>query len=116
MPGDFRCLRCEYSCAYLIPQRTRGCGCIGHPAFPTPSVLKKGEGYRQNLGRQASRAHERVWNCLLDLMNSRAIRSPVIVRLVRNCAQERAIQCSEALVMSGETAAYWIPAFRWYDS
>jgi len=22
------------------PQRTRGCGCIGHPAFPAPSVCK----------------------------------------------------------------------------
>ena len=24
MPGDFRCDRCEYSCAVLLPQRTRG--------------------------------------------------------------------------------------------
>src|ERR1700733_15861616 len=32
--------RCEYSCAYLLPQRTRGCGCIGRPAFPAPSELR----------------------------------------------------------------------------
>src|SRR2546421_3479086 len=24
-----------------LPFRTRGCGCIGHPAFPTPSVGRK---------------------------------------------------------------------------
>jgi hypothetical protein len=24
----------------LYPQRARGCGCIGHPAFPAPSVVK----------------------------------------------------------------------------
>jgi hypothetical protein len=23
-----------------LPQRTRGCGCIGHPAFPAPSISK----------------------------------------------------------------------------
>src|ERR1700680_3131222 len=33
--------------------RTRGCGCIGHPAFPAPSVL---EGHRlAKLGRNAPR-------------------------------------------------------------
>jgi hypothetical protein len=26
------------SCAFFI--RTRGCGCIGHPAFPAPSALR----------------------------------------------------------------------------
>src|SRR5216683_2964699 len=29
--------------------RTRGCGCIGHPAFPTPSVFL-GEGFMHNPG------------------------------------------------------------------
>jgi hypothetical protein len=40
MPGDFRCHRCEYSCAFCYLLRARGCGCIGHPAFPTPSGRK----------------------------------------------------------------------------
>jgi hypothetical protein len=40
MPDVIRCLRCEYSCAYLTTQRARGCGCIGHPAFPAPSIFK----------------------------------------------------------------------------
>jgi hypothetical protein len=38
MPGDFRCHRCEYSCAFCYHLRARGCGCTGHPAFPTPSL------------------------------------------------------------------------------
>ena len=25
----------------LLPQRTRGCGCIGHPAFPTPLCFQR---------------------------------------------------------------------------
>src|SRR5450631_254935 len=46
-----RCLRCEYSCAYLTPQRARGfCGCIGHPAYPAPSVCKGREIFCQASG------------------------------------------------------------------
>src|SRR5580700_1348495 len=39
---------------------TRGCGCIGHPAFPTPSVYRA-RLYAQ-LGRTAPRECGRVWN------------------------------------------------------
>src|SRR3954465_5471816 len=35
-----------------LPFCTRGCGCIGHPAFPTPSVGRK---IPANLGRLAPR-------------------------------------------------------------
>jgi hypothetical protein len=35
--------RSEYSCAYLLPMRTRGCGCIGRLAFPTPSSFQGGK-------------------------------------------------------------------------
>ena len=35
--GRFRCTRC-YSCAFYYTKCTRGCGCSGHPAFPTPSL------------------------------------------------------------------------------
>src|SRR6266404_6896992 len=38
MPGDFRCDRGDYA-RVLCFFRTRGCGCIGHPAFPAPSVF-----------------------------------------------------------------------------
>src|SRR6266851_2512384 len=39
MPGDSGVL--VYSCAFFInAKRARGCGCNGHPAFPTPSVFK----------------------------------------------------------------------------
>jgi hypothetical protein len=34
--GCFRCTRC-YSCAFYHYHCTRDRGCIGHPAFPTPS-------------------------------------------------------------------------------
>ncbi len=36
---------------------TRGCGCSGHPAFPTPSV---GGSFKQRLGRLASRGRSRI--------------------------------------------------------
>src|SRR5712664_1593566 len=35
--GRFRCTRC-YSCAFYQYKCTRGRGCNGHPAFPTPSL------------------------------------------------------------------------------
>jgi hypothetical protein len=35
MPGDSGVL--VYLCAFYYTKRTRGCGCSGHPAFPTPS-------------------------------------------------------------------------------
>src|ERR1700730_7935802 len=35
--GRFRCTRC-YSCAFYHYNCTRGRGCNGHPAFPTPSM------------------------------------------------------------------------------
>ena len=38
--GQFRCTRC-YSCAFYHYKCTRGRGCSGHPAFPTPSWGRK---------------------------------------------------------------------------
>src|ERR1700756_4259619 len=68
--------RCEYSCAYLLPQRTRGCGCIGRPAFPTPSVFRaeidcKPRAYR------AARMRTLVWNCFgyLEFQSGVRVRS-----------------------------------------
>jgi hypothetical protein len=52
------CLRAFYFC-------TQGCGCNGHPAFPTPSVL--GEGFMHNSGasrRENADAHLKVVGCL----------------------------------------------------
>jgi hypothetical protein len=37
--GRSRCDRGDYSCAFY--PCTRGCGCIGHPAFPTPSFGRR---------------------------------------------------------------------------
>src|SRR6266702_2783294 len=33
-----------------LPQRTPGCGCIGHPAFPAPSSMRDDEIFRQSSG------------------------------------------------------------------
>jgi hypothetical protein len=60
MPGDFRCYRCEYSCASALPLRTRGCGCTGHPAFPTPSSRAKV--FAKTRARSAPRERERMFN------------------------------------------------------
>src|SRR5258708_104812 len=38
MPGLLRCDRGDYA-RVLVLFCTRGCGCIGHPAFPAPSVF-----------------------------------------------------------------------------
>src|SRR6478752_5310804 len=40
MPGLFRCDRGDYT-RVLPTHCTRGCGCIGHPAFPAPSVFSR---------------------------------------------------------------------------
>jgi hypothetical protein len=39
MPGDFRCDRGDYA-RVPLNIRTRGCGRIGRPAFPAPSVVR----------------------------------------------------------------------------
>src|SRR5450755_170770 len=50
--GRFRCAR-RYSCAFYTTKRTRGRGCSGHPAFPTPSDF--GRKINAQLGRIARR-------------------------------------------------------------
>ena len=40
MSGDFRWLAVNTRVHTYYPMRTRGCGCIGRPAFPTPSVFR----------------------------------------------------------------------------
>src|SRR5665213_4255234 len=60
--GRFRCDCCEYSCASTTTMRTRGCGCIGHPAFPAPSLWVAsrplGRKVLQQLGRIARREED----------------------------------------------------------
>src|SRR5229473_2646659 len=55
--GRFRCTRC-YSCAFYHYKCTRGRGCNGRPAFPTPS---RGREIHQRLGRVARRGRGRVF-------------------------------------------------------
>src|SRR6202043_791296 len=43
MSGFFRWLAVNTRVHTYYPMRTRGCGCIGRPAFPTPSSLKGGK-------------------------------------------------------------------------
>src|SRR5258707_12205060 len=59
MPGYFRCTCGDYArVLYLF--RTRGYGCIGHPAFPAPSVLRGANGFCKTSGasrRENAKAH-----------------------------------------------------------
>ena len=59
MPNVFRCLRCEYSCAYLLPPARTRLWVHGHPAFPAPSVFG-GTKSNAQLGRFAPREREDV--------------------------------------------------------
>jgi hypothetical protein len=46
--------------SYAFHFRIRGCGCIGHPAFPAPSVLSRGKVDAQ-LGRYLRRGIVETW-------------------------------------------------------
>src|SRR6266700_2485368 len=53
MPGDFRCLRCEYPCAYFTTPSAHGAaGALGTRHSPRP-LFAKGERFLANLGRDA---------------------------------------------------------------
>ena len=43
------------------PQRTRGCGCIGHPAFPAPSVCKGRKISGKARAQRVASARRCVW-------------------------------------------------------
>ena len=64
--GRFRCTRC-YSCAFYHSKCTRGRGCSGHPAFPTPSW---GREIHQRLGRLAPRGRSRIRNFITVIARS----------------------------------------------
>src|SRR5258705_12629455 len=51
MPGDFRCTCGDYT-RVLTTHCTRGCGCIGHPAFPAPSVFRAAKRFCKTSGDQ----------------------------------------------------------------
>jgi hypothetical protein len=67
MPGDFRCHRCEYSCAFPLPLRARGCGCTGHPAFPTPSISRANDSCTARAHRAAGRESMSEDKALLEI-------------------------------------------------
>jgi len=55
MPGDFRCDRCEYSCAYLLPicaHEAAGASGARHPPRP---LSFEGQGFQHRFGRIAPR-------------------------------------------------------------
>src|SRR3984885_2506831 len=63
--------RCEYSCAYLLPQRTRGCGCIGHPAFPAPSDCRGRNEQAKPRAKPAARSRSCVERTTLPFTSPR---------------------------------------------
>jgi hypothetical protein len=67
MPGETGGPVVTNSCAFLF--RTRGCGCIGHPAFPTPSAFQAMV-HAQFRAHRAARSRTRVWNSRLTVSSS----------------------------------------------
>ncbi len=78
--GRFRCTRC-YSCAFYHSKCTRGRGCSGHPAFPTPSWGRK---IHQRLGRLAPRERSRMRN-YINVIASAAKQSILSLRGEMDC-------------------------------
>jgi hypothetical protein len=74
MPGDSGVL--VYSCAFYYTKRTRGCGCSGHPAFPTPS--SGGREINANLGRFAPREQSRMQNSINVIARSEATKQSIL--------------------------------------
>src|SRR5258707_4184207 len=62
-PGLLRCTCGDYArVLYLF--RTRGYGCIGHPAFPAPSVLRGANGFSKPRAPRAARMRRRICSSL----------------------------------------------------
>src|SRR5258706_5725247 len=62
MPGLLRCTCGDYArVLYLF--RTRGCGCIGRPAFPAPSVIREANGFCKPRAHRAARWRSRIRSC-----------------------------------------------------
>ena len=59
------------SCACF--HRTRGCGCIGHPAFPAPSLFLR-DTHDASLGQSLSRECGRAPSWLFESMNKNSTR------------------------------------------
>src|SRR5258705_2562897 len=64
MPGDFRCT-CGDDTRVLTTHCTRGCGCIGHPAFPAPSVYRGASSGKARAHRAAG-SRSRILNLLFE--------------------------------------------------
>jgi hypothetical protein len=50
MPGDSGASAVNTGVHTYYPQRTPGCGCIGHPAFPAPSSFSRAKDFWQSSG------------------------------------------------------------------
>src|ERR1700693_3364215 len=54
------------------PKRTRGCGCIGHPAFPAPSDDQKAQSFRKTRTHRAARMRWCVFSRSLEIESGMA--------------------------------------------
>jgi hypothetical protein len=72
MSGDFRWLAVNTRVHTYYPMRTRGCGCIGRPAFPTPSVFRA-DVFSKPRTHRAARMRSRVcgWLPFENLIGAR---------------------------------------------
>ena len=84
MPGDFGATAVNTRVHSPIPMRTRGCGCIVLPAFPTPSVFRA-ISFRQQPGRIASRDQSACLGARHEPQSESSRRTPGPIATGRCC-------------------------------
>src|SRR5258705_685298 len=76
----------------FVSFRTRGCGCIGHPAFPAPSIVKSGETVFARLGPIAPRDREVVFGVAVIARSAATKQSTLLpAALTMDCFAEPVI-------------------------
>ena len=105
MPGETGEPRGDYA-RMLSIFCIRGCGCVEHPAFPTPFAFWAVR-FLHHSGVQASRDREGVFASLFEIPT----RGATAPHFPSSPGLTGRFSIPEGLVTSREAAAYWIPAF-----
>src|SRR6266852_6107874 len=91
--------------------RTRGCGCIEHPAFPAPSVFL-GEWFLQKLGRIAPRDCGVVFGVDVIARSEATKQSIVTIVPAVDCFASLAMTVSRRAIVSVVIARHRVGATR----
>ena len=91
-----------------LPQRTRGCGCIGHPAFPAPSGEQKAGNSRSNLAQTCG---EIAKLCFPSLRGALATKQSILSSgwhgLLRGACHRARIRATRWLAMTRIASVGW---------